>query len=120
NEEARYAQEAATDETPEKLFERRWALTLLDRAMNRLRDEAAAADKQHQYERLSPFLSREAEAGDYASAAAALGMTSGAVGVAVHRLRLGYREMVREEIARTVFSPSQIDEELHHLFEMLR
>jgi RNA polymerase sigma-70 factor (ECF subfamily) len=118
-EETRYLQEPATDETPEKVFERRWALAVLDAALKRLRDEMLATGKARQHELLSQFLSREAGPGDYAQVGAALGLSSGAVGVAVHRLRQRYRELVREEIGRTVSSPTQIGEELRHLFAAL-
>ena len=120
DEETRYLQEPAMDETPERMFERRWALAVLDAALKRLREEMLAAGKARPHDVLSPFLSREAGPGDYAQVAPALGMTAGAVGVAVHRLRQRYRALVREEIGRTVSSPAQIDEELRHLFAALR
>lgn len=113
--EERYRVEPTTDETLEKIFDRRWAITVLDRAMARLREEISTANKVRQYEVLNPFLSREPGEGEYAQIAQTLDMSVGAVGVAVYRLRQRYREVVREEIASTVADPTQIDEEMHHL-----
>jgi RNA polymerase sigma factor (sigma-70 family) len=118
--EGRYAQEAATDETPENYFDRSWALALLDQALLRLREETDACGKLRQFDLLNPFLSREAEAGEYTTIGAELGMSDGAVGVAVHRLRQRYREAVREEIANTIVDPARVDEEMRHLLAALR
>ena len=118
--EERYRNEPATNETPEKIFERRWALTVLDQALARLRAETATSGKSRQFELLDPFLSREAAEGEYASLAAQLGVSAGAVGVAVHRLRQRYRELVREVIANTIAETTQIEEEMRHLFAALR
>src|SRR6202011_1415689 len=100
--EGRYLREPATDETPEKIFDRRWALAVLDPALTHLRAETSAMGKSQQFELLIPFLSREAEAGEYSGVAEQLGLSVGAVGVAVHRLRQRYREVVRGEIADTI------------------
>lgn len=116
--EARYA--PSTQETPETYFDRRWALALLDRALSRLREETSAAGKARQFELLSPFLSREAEPGDYPAISEKLEMSGPAVGVAVHRLRQRYREMVREEVAHTVADPADTEPEMLHLFACLR
>lgn len=120
DEEARYLQEPSTDETPEKIYERRWALAVLDAALKRLREEMVREGKARQLELLGPFLSRDAGPGDYQPAMAGLGMSAGAVGVAVYRLRQRYRSVVRDVIATTVSSPAQIDEEMQHLFAALR
>ena len=114
--ESRYAREAATHLTPEKVYERRWALTLLDQALGRLGEEFAAAGQGREFDRLRGFLTTEAGESRYAEVAEELGMTSGAVGAAVHRLRRRYRDLVREEIAHTVASPAEVDEEIRWLF----
>jgi RNA polymerase sigma factor (sigma-70 family) len=118
--EARYSAEPVTTETPEMVFERRWALTLLDQAMQRLRQETASSGKTRLFELLSPFLSREATAGEYAAIAQELGVSPGAVGVSVHRLRHRYRALVEDEVGSTVSDPAQLQEEMRHLFAALR
>jgi RNA polymerase sigma factor (sigma-70 family) len=117
--EGRYASEPSTDETPERVFDLRWALTLLDAALTRLRGELSAAGKARQFELLSPFLSREGEAGKYSQIAQGLGLSVGAVRVTVHRLRQRYRELVREEVANTVVDTADVDDELRYLFALL-
>ena len=117
--EARYRQEAISDLTPETIYERRWALTLFDRALSRLQTEFRAADKSGVFEQLTPFLSDQAGEGEYAAVGRQLGMTAGAVAVAVNRFRQRYGELVREEIAHTVARPEELDEELRHLFAVL-
>jgi RNA polymerase sigma factor (sigma-70 family) len=114
--EARYAQEPAFDLTPEKIYERRWALTLLDQALSRLREEFVAAAHAQQFDLLRGFLTTDAGESRYAEVAAELGMTAAAVAVAVHRLRHRYRELVREEIAHTVTSLAEVEDEIHWLF----
>ena len=118
--EHRYSLEPATNETPEKVFDRRWALTVLDRGLGRLKDETTASGKARQFELLNRFLSHEPDAGEYAATAAELGVTAGGVGVSVHRLRQRYRELVRAEIAETVADPAQVDAEMEELFAALR
>ncbi|MEW6304816.1 MAG: sigma-70 family RNA polymerase sigma factor [Verrucomicrobiota bacterium] len=117
--EARFALEPISDLTPETLYHQRWALTVLDRAFNALRIECAHNGKSALFEELKPFLSSEANAGDYTSAAAHLNMSPNAIGVAVHRLRQRYRELVRAEIAQTVTTPADLDSEMNHLFAAL-
>ncbi len=114
--ENRYKSEPATDLTPEKMFERRWAIALLDQALARLRDEAESAGKRQLFDELKIFISGRAEAGDYADTAKRLAMTEVAVRVAVHRLRQRYRDSLRHEIAQTVGSREEVDEEIRHLF----
>ena len=118
--EQRYSLEPVTNETPEKIFDRRWALTVLDRALARLKEETAASGKAPQFELLSPFLSREPAVGEYAAISTELAVSSGAVGVSVHRLRQRYRELVRTEISETVAEPAQVDAEMRDLFAALR
>jgi RNA polymerase sigma-70 factor (ECF subfamily) len=116
---SRYQTEPADVQTPEKAFERRWALTLLDRVLTRLRAEFQGTEKSRLFERLKTFLVKERTNGGYAAAAENLGMTEGAVKVAVHRLRQRYRELLREEIGQTVNDPGQVDEEIRDLFHAL-
>jgi DNA-directed RNA polymerase specialized sigma24 family protein len=117
--EVRYGREPGHRLTAEKLFERRWALALLEGVLARLREEHAARGKGELFDRLRGFLVGERQPGGYAGAAADLGLTEGAVKVAVHRLRQRYRELLREEIARTVHDPEQVDEEIRALFAAL-
>jgi RNA polymerase sigma-70 factor (ECF subfamily) len=118
--ERRYSLEPAHEVTAEKVYEQRWALTLLDRVFSRLREEFDQAGKQKEFNCLKVYLTGEAGTPSYRQAAAALAMTEGAVKVAVHRLRRRYRNLVREEIAQTVAGPGDVDEELRHLFAALR
>ncbi len=117
--EGRYALEPVSTLTPEKIYERRWALTLFDRALERLEVELTRTGKTKQYAYFKPFLTREPGEGDYASVAAELGMTAGAVTVGVHRLRQRYRELVQEEIAQTLSNPADLEEELRYLLTLL-
>lgn len=119
NAESRYGREPSHDATAEKLFERRWAVTLLDRVLARLREEFAARGKETQFDRLRVFLVGDQNQATQGAAAAELGMSAGAVKVAVHRMRLRYRELLREEIGHTVEGPEQIDEEIRDLFAAL-
>jgi DNA-directed RNA polymerase specialized sigma24 family protein len=118
--ENRYLLEPAHELTAEKIFDRRWATTLLDQAMSRLREECAANHKSGLFAKVEPYLSGERGEASYAEVGAALQMSEGAVKVAVHRLRLRYGELVRAEIAQTVATPDAADEELRYLFAVLR
>jgi RNA polymerase sigma factor (sigma-70 family) len=109
--EQRYRLEPSHNLTPEKLYERRWALTLLERAMERLRAESAS---QSQFDRLRVFLTGEPEV-TYRRLADQTGTSEGALKVAVHRLRRRYGDLLREEIAQTVASAEEIKEELGYL-----
>jgi RNA polymerase sigma-70 factor (ECF subfamily) len=112
--ETRYSQEPSHDLSPEKAYERRWALLLLEKSLSKLRDEYAASGKAGVFARLSAFLGG-AERGPYEKAARDLDMTEGAVKVAVHRLRKRCRAILRAEVAQTVADPAYRDEELRHL-----
>lgn len=105
--------------SPDKLYDRAWAVTLLERVISRLRDESAAEGKAKLFEQLKPFLMLGKSAIPYAQAAVELNQTEGAVRVAVHRLRRRYREILREEIAQTLSEPAQVDEEIQALFSTL-
>ena len=117
--EGRFVQEPAALDSAEKAFDRRWALTLLDRALTVLRDEFAVEGKLAHFDLLKGFLSDVAGDGDYAALADPLGMESGGVAVAVHRLRVRYREIVRAEIAQTVANEAELKDEMRHLFASL-
>lgn len=114
--EDRYRFEPADPLTPERLFERRWALTLLEQALARLKQEYIAEGKAAMFGKLETGLTREVAEGICAEWAAALGMSKGAVKVALHRLRRRFGESLRHEIARTVTSPAEVDDEIRHLF----
>jgi RNA polymerase sigma-70 factor (ECF subfamily) len=117
--EERYRAEPTHDLTPEKIFERRWALVLLENVLARLHDESAQAGKADSFDRLKGFLTGEQSAGTYGQLAAELNMSEGAVKVAVHRLRRRYRELLRAEIEETVADPDEIDQEIRALFSAL-
>jgi len=118
--ENRYLLEPAHELTAEKVFDRRWATTLLDEAMARLREECVANHKGDLFGKVEGFLSGEKGEASYADLATALAMSEGALKVAVHRLRQRYGELVRAEIAQTVATPEGAQEELHYLFSVLR
>src|SRR3954470_15999964 len=116
--EGRYAHEAAEQSTAEQLFDRRWALTLLDQVLARLETEMAVAGKRATFDALKFSLTGE-QAAAYEEIARRLGTTEGALKVAIHRLRDRYRTLLREQIADTVGSTADVDEELRHLFSAL-
>ncbi|HEV2207756.1 MAG TPA: sigma-70 family RNA polymerase sigma factor [Verrucomicrobiae bacterium] len=105
--------------TPDKIYERRWALTLLERVLNLLRSEYAAHGKPELFQQLKGTLSGDSPSESYAVLAQRLGASEGAIKVAVHRLRQRYRDLLRAEIAQTVSSPEEIEEEIRALFAAL-
>jgi DNA-directed RNA polymerase specialized sigma24 family protein len=117
--EGRYGREPAHELTPERLFERRWALDLLGHVLARLESEAVQAGKADLFSRLRPMLEGDDRADSYRDVGAAAGLSEGAVKVAAHRLRDRYREVLREEVARTVVDPSEVDAELCDLIAAL-
>jgi RNA polymerase sigma-70 factor (ECF subfamily) len=117
--ETRYSREPADELTPERLYDRQWALTLLGRVLDRLQDEFQQAGKLRQFEVLKPFVSATTKRASYSEAARELGMGEGATKVAAHRLRRRYRQLLRAEISQTVSEPGQIDEEIRNLFSAL-
>jgi len=117
--EQRYRIEPVEGATAERIFERRWALTLLDRTMTRLREEFGSAGKAEEFNRLKVCLTAERGEISYAEIAKALGTTEGAARVAVHRLRKRFREIFREEIAHTVSRAEEIEEEVRYLMGVL-
>ena len=102
--------------TPEKIYERCWALTLLDQAMVKLKEECSAAGKGPQFDQLGDFLMSEATESDREAAGAQLGMTAGAVATAIHRLRQRYGELVHEAVANVVANPAEVEDEIRWLF----
>jgi RNA polymerase sigma-70 factor (ECF subfamily) len=117
--ETRYAIEPADNMTPERLFDRRWALAVLDKVLDRLRREYVSAGKERLFEHLKDSLTLGARAVSHADLARKLGTTEGAAKVAVHRMRGRYRELLRNEIAQTVDDPGQFDEEIDYLLNCL-
>jgi RNA polymerase sigma factor (sigma-70 family) len=114
-----YQREPADERTPERLYEREWALTLLDLVMDQLRQEWAAAGKETSFQTLQAFLSGERKSITCAQAALELGMSEGAVRTAVHRLRQRYGEILRTEVAQTLSRPEDLEDELRHLLAVL-
>jgi DNA-directed RNA polymerase specialized sigma24 family protein len=117
--ESRFLTEPSHELTPERLFERQWAIALLDRVLKRLRDEYLNMNKITEFETLTPFLSRDRDGANYAEAAHRLHSNESAVRVAAHRLRKRYRELLREEIAHTVSTAEEVEDELQYLFVVL-
>jgi RNA polymerase sigma-70 factor (ECF subfamily) len=115
---SRWQLEPSHDLTPERLFERRWALTVLEQVLARLEAELTAEGKAELFEALRPLLTGGGEA-THAELGVRLGMSPGAVKVAIHRLRRRYRRLLREEIAHTVADPAEIDDEIRYLLSCL-
>jgi RNA polymerase sigma-70 factor (ECF subfamily) len=116
--EERYQREPAHDETPERIFERRWALSILDQVVGKLRDEFVQQGRPEHFERLKVFLLGQPDA-PYAALAQQMNTSEGALKVAIHRLRKRYRELFRREIADTVADPAEVESELRYLAEVL-
>jgi RNA polymerase sigma factor (sigma-70 family) len=114
-----YDAASASDSTAERLFELRWAKTLTSGALNSLREELQAEGKLQLFDELKKFLTGGTVLPSYDEAAARTGLSRAAIRTQVHRLRQRYREIVRREIGRTVSAPHEIDEELHHLCNVL-
>lgn len=117
--ENRYSLEPVDNTTADKLYERRWALTLLDSTLARLREEFVADGKAGQFDDLKFTLTGGRGDTPYAELATKFGSTEGAVKVTVHRLRQRYRDVLRAQIAETVESAAEVEEELRHLFAAL-
>ena len=105
--------------TPEQLYDRNWALAVLDQALGMLRREFDQQDANARFECLKVFLWTEGNAEEYAKAGLALGYSAATVKVAVHRLRHRYGELLRQEIARTVESPFEVEAEMRYLLDLL-
>ncbi|HMF11245.1 MAG TPA: sigma-70 family RNA polymerase sigma factor [Gemmataceae bacterium] len=118
--ENRLGQEPSHLMTPDRLYDRHWALMLLQNALTQLRREFQQAGKEAAFERLKGLLTGEKREERYAEVAAALGISESSVKVSVYRLRRRYGEILREEISRTLRDPSEIDAEIRDLFVALR
>lgn len=117
--ESRFSLEPQHEQTAESIYDREWALTMLDRVRLLLAEEHSR-DRRPQYDVLQTYLTGDPNAVSYREAGEQLGMTEGAVKVAVHRLRRRFRELLREQIGQTVATESDIDDEVSALFEALR
>lgn len=117
--ERRFALEPVDRRSPESLFERQWALTLVETTLKRLEDELRRFGNQERFERLKGFLT-ETSPDRYADAAKDLEISEGAVKVAVHRLRRRFASLLREAVTETLESPEDVDHEIRHLFSILR
>jgi RNA polymerase sigma factor (sigma-70 family) len=114
--ERKYALSLTYDMSPDKVFERSWALTVLEKTMDLLKAEWVSRNKQALFDALRVYLGGQEENVPYHLVANELNMSEAAVKVTVHRLRRRYREILREEIAQTVAREDQIDEEINDLF----
>jgi len=111
---------AANSLTPEQIFERRWALTVLEHSIDRLRRAAGESGTAAQFESLKGYLTGDADRAPYSEVALDLGMTEGAVRGAVHRLRKRFGKMLRAEVAETLADPSEADDEIRHLLSVVQ
>lgn len=114
--ESRYAADPATGVDPERVFDRHWARTVLDRTLDQLREEYVSTGRAELFEHLAGSLAKDATALPYNEIAARLRLTEAAVKMAVHRLRRRYRELLLAEISQTVANPSDAQQELQELF----
>lgn len=117
--EPRYQSEAYGRLDAEALYDRRWGLDLLDRVLDRLRNNFVHSGKQLLFDALQPCLLPGATQESCARLGARLGMSESGVKVAIHRLRQQYRELLREEVAQTVSRPEEVDDEMRYLFEVV-
>ena len=115
-----YAIQLAEEMTPEDVFEYRWAMTVLDRAVGRLQEESAESGTQDQFEQLQPYLTSEGSQVPYRETASALGMSESAIKSAVRRLRKRLGQCLRSEIAETVANPGEVDDEVRYLLGKVR
>ena len=114
--EGRYHIEPADERTPDQVYERGWAVTQLESVLEQLRVEMDESGKSERFEALSGFLTGAGEGTRYKDVAEQLGMSEGAVKVAVHRLRQHFGEVLRDVVARTLIDESDVDDEIRHLF----
>jgi RNA polymerase sigma-70 factor (ECF subfamily) len=117
--EGRYSIEPAEPATPQTLYERRWALTVIERVLADLREEWRTAGRSAEFEELKSCLLGEAPEGGYAEIAAHLQTTEGAVRVAAHRLRRKFHHRLKKDIAETVLDPADVDDEIRYLIRAL-
>jgi RNA polymerase sigma-70 factor (ECF subfamily) len=117
--ERRYERALSHGETPERLYDRQWALTLLDSVFLALREEYASNGKTEMFDRLKDFVTADEDAGTHADAARDLGTTAGAIKVAVHRLRRRFRDELLNKVADTLGPDQDVEAEIRHLLETL-
>ena len=117
--EGRYRYEPVDRLTPEEIFERRWALTLLERVLEKLRQEFHDESRSEEFEKLRGYLTGEELKVPYREVAKELGSTETAVKTSVHRLRRRFGKLLREEIAETVAAPNDVEDEMRHLLRVL-
>ena len=117
--EERCGEASAANLTPERVYEKRWAMALLEQVYRQLESEHATAEQQRQFHVLRDALTGDRRSQPYRDLAARLGTSEGAVRVAVHRLRQRYRQLLRQAIADTVAAPDEVEDELRHLFTVL-
>lgn len=117
--ETRYRELAVEELTPEKIFERRWARTVLERVLDKLQQEAVSKGKQDHFELLKPYLIGGEQTMPYRPIAEQLGTSESAIRTAVYRLRRRFGHRLRDEIADTVASKSDVDAELRHLLKVM-
>jgi RNA polymerase sigma-70 factor (ECF subfamily) len=110
-----FARETVNQESPDVLFERRWALTLLQNAVAHLKEEYSESDRQHLFEVLKKYVTSAAAESSYSESAAELGISESAVKSSIFRIRRRYRELVRDEVAQTVAGPEELEDEILHL-----
>lgn len=115
-----YADDAGSDKTPDALFQRRWALRLLEAALDRMATDWERRGKSEEFATFKPYLTAERGEVPYPELADQLGRDEGAARVALHRFRQGYRAAVRDEVAQTISTDRDIDDELHLLMDALR
>lgn len=117
--ETRFLCEPVDTTTPERLFEQNWAVTLLDAVFSQLEQEQQAADRGEQFKHLKFCLTGQRSAVPYSELAVKLDVSVAGLKVTVHRLRQRYRELLRQEVAHTVSTPEEVEDELRYLFEVL-
>ena len=117
--EQRFALEPADAMTPEMQFERSWAFALLERVCVRLGEDYEQAGRAELFEKLQPYLAGKAQMAGYDELGRELAISASAVAVAIHRMRRRYGELLREEIAHTVASPEEVEEEIAYLLEVV-
>jgi len=116
--EGAYLAETPVEESPDRVYDRVWARTVMEHALRQLETEFAESGKLREFTNLSPFLSAPADPGEYTEIGAQLGMSPHAIAAAVQRLRRRYRETMRAEIAHTVPLAADIDAEMRYLVEL--